>query len=185
MFGFKEIYSAFVRKSHVHTEIIAQGVEFVRVLFPRAKFIFHWRSNVSRIAHSDFWQLEDARSAAQMNFRGMVSLFEAYTVKHPDYTYATTLEGITNRSDVSQLQGLFDFLGERLTLKVRRLAYQRSGLRDWVEETHMRSIKVVKEDGSVVVEKKAYAWRPDELGKGAPEMQPGGAEGAAGGGARA
>lgn len=46
VFGFKEIYSPFVREVGLVGEVFAQGVEFIRVLFPRAKFIFHCNASL-------------------------------------------------------------------------------------------------------------------------------------------
>lgn len=152
-----------VRRSSAHSEIFMHGVEQIRTLFPRAKFIFHWRRNTSRIAASDFWQLERQSAVARRNFERLVGRFREYAAAHPDYTYETTLEGITNKSDPRQLEGLFRFLGETLVPRLRKMAYRRGGMRDWVEETHTRKIKRTLENGSVVYDFVSYAWRPEEL----------------------
>ena len=61
------------------------GIEQIRTLFPRAKFIFHWRRNTSRIAASDFWQLERQSAVARRNFERLVGRFRKYAAAHPDY----------------------------------------------------------------------------------------------------
>jgi len=149
VFGFKEIYSPFVRQAQLTGEIFRQGVQFVRVLFPRAKFIFHWRDNLTRIAASDFWRQESSRNQTESNFENVVSRFRAYPLRHPDHAFATTIEGLTNRSDPSQLQGLFDFLGERLTPKLRKVAWSRLPLHDYTEETRKRIVRSTNPSGSV------------------------------------
>jgi len=163
VFGYKEIYSSLVRKPQSHAEIISHGVEFTRLLFPRSKFIFHWRQNVSRIANSDFWQKEDALSAAQDRFGSLISRFSRYAAAHPDYSFATTLEGVTDKSNQSQLEALFRFLDEPLTPRLRKMAYGRGGLQDWTEERHKRRIKRTLSNGTVVVDAVEYAWRPGKV----------------------
>ena len=109
VFGFKEIYSPFVRRPDALPELIEHGVSSLRTLFPRAKFIFHWRENVSRISSSDFWRGE----------------------QHADHAFCTTIEGIGSKKRSPQLKALFDFLGEELTPQLRRLAANRLPLNDW------------------------------------------------------
>jgi hypothetical protein len=162
VFGYKEIYSSLVRKPQSHSEIITHGINFTRLLFPRSKFIFHWRQNVSRIAISDFWQREDALSAAQNRFVSLIGRFSEYAAAHSDFAFATTLEGITDRNNQSQLEDLFRFLEEPLSPRLRKMAYGRGGLRDWTEERHTRRIRRTLSNGSVVVEAVEYAWRPGE-----------------------
>ena len=149
VFGFKEIYSPFVRQAQLTGEIFRQGVQFIRALFPRAKFIFHWRNNLTRIAASDFWRQETSRNQTEYNFENVVGRFRSYPLRHPDHAFATTIEGLTNRSDSSQLQGLFDFLGERLTPKLRKVAWSRLPLHDYTEEMRKRVVRSVNPGGPV------------------------------------
>lgn len=111
VFGFKEIYSPFVRNSELTGDIFKQGVQSIRALFPRAKFIFHWRRNFTRIASSDFWQQEEHREKSTAHFASVVRRFQAYPARHPDHAFATIIEDITNRSNTTQLEQLFQFLG--------------------------------------------------------------------------
>lgn len=152
-----------VRKPKAHGEIFTHGVDFIRLMFPRAKFIFHWRENISRIAHSDFWNFEDAQSAAQEKFTRIIERFRRYAAENPEHAYATTLEGVTDQKNQTQLEGLFNFLGETLTPQLRKMAHNRGVLKDWSEEHHTRRIKKVLENGTVMVDTVQYAWRPDEV----------------------
>ena len=56
VFGFKEIYTPFVRDPSATAEVLTHGVGFLRRLFPRARFVFHTRQNLTRAADSDFWR---------------------------------------------------------------------------------------------------------------------------------
>ena len=161
VFGFKEIYSPFVRRPSAAADVLTHGVGFVRDLFPRAKFIFHWRWNYTRIASSDFWSAERSANETSAHFAAVVRRYDSYVAAHPDHAFRTTLEGLTLRQNQTQVTRLFDFLGERLTPRLRKLARTRLVLRDWSEETHQRRIKRVADDGTVVVEKKGYAFSDD------------------------
>ena len=52
--------------------MLTHGVGFVRDLFPRAKFIFHWRWNYTRIASSDFWSAERSANETSAHFAAIV-----------------------------------------------------------------------------------------------------------------
>ena len=149
------------RRPSVAADVLTHGVGFVRDLFPRAKFIFHWRWNYTRIASSDFWSAERSANETSAHFAAVVRRYDSYVAAHPDHAFRTTLEGLTLRQNQTQVTRLFDFLGERLTPRLRKLARTRLVLRDWSEETHQRRIKRVADDGTVVVEKKGYAFSDD------------------------
>ena len=158
-FGFKEIYSPWVRKPEQMNEVFDSGVGFVRGLFPRAKFILHWRENLTRIAGSDFWQTEGERARSIARFRAVVRRYEEYVDNHPDHAFATTLEGVTVRKkQQSQLRNLFKFLEEPLTPKVKSVAREHLALHDWTEEVHTRLMPVHHANGSTTFQRVAYAW---------------------------
>ena len=140
VFGFKEIYSPFVRRPAVFDQVFSQGISFVRTLFPRAKFIFHWRSNLTRIADSDFWKEDRRRNSSAVNFEKVVARYRDYASAHRDHAYTTTIETI-NKKRSQQLTGLFRFLGEELTPELRRVASARLALRDWTVQTETRRFK--------------------------------------------
>ena len=159
VFGFKEIYSPWVRRPWQLGEIFDGGIGFIRGLFPRAKFILHWRENVTRIAGSDFWQTEGERAQSIANFKKVVRRYEEYVDNHPDHAFATTLEGVTVRKrQQSQLRNLFKFLGEPLTARVKAVAREHLALHDWSEETHMRRVPVHHANGSTTFQSVSYAW---------------------------
>ena len=159
VFGFKEIYSPWVRRPWQLGEIFDGGIGFIRGLFPRAKFILHWRENVTRIAGSDFWQTEGERAQSIANFKKVVRRYEEYVDNHPDHAFATTLEGVTVRKrQQSQLRNLFKFLGEPLTARVKAVAREHLTLHDWSEETHMRRVPVHHANGSTTFQSVSYAW---------------------------
>ena len=140
VFGFKEIYSPFVRRPAVFDQVFSQGISFIRMLFPRAKFIFHWRSNLTRIADSDFWKEDRRRNSSAVNFENVVARYRDYASAHGDHAYTTTIETI-NKKRSQQLTGLFRFLGEELTPELRRVASARLALRDWTVQTETRRFK--------------------------------------------
>ena len=140
VFGFKEIYSPFVRRPAVFDQVFSQGISFIRMLFPRAKFIFHWRSNLTRIADSDFWKEDRRRNSSAVNFEKVVARYRDYASAHGDHAYTTTIETI-NKKRSQQLTGLFRFLGEELTPELRRVASARLALRDWTVQTETRRFK--------------------------------------------
>ena len=150
-----------MRRPSAAADVLTHGVGFVRDLFPRAKFIFHWRWNYTRIASSDFWSAERSANETSAHFAAVVRRYDSYVAAHPDHAFRTTLEGLTLRQNQTQVTRLFDFLGERLTPRLRKLARTRLVLRDWSEETHQRRIKRVADDGTVGVEKKGYAFSDD------------------------
>ena len=159
VFGFKEIYSPWVRRPWQLGEIFDGGIGFIRGLFPRAKFILHSRENVTRIAGSDFWQTEGERAQSIANFKKVVRRYEEYVDNHPDHAFATTLEGVTVRKrQQSQLRNLFKFLGEPLTARVKAVAREHLTLHDWSEETHMRRVPVHHANGSTTFQSVSYAW---------------------------
>ena len=143
-------------------EVFAQGVDFVRAMFPGAKFIFHYRRNLTRAVNSDFWHREELitdHGQRLRHFQHVVDSYLAYTRAHPDHSFATTLEGITDKYNTSHLLDLFQFLDEPLTGLTRRAATSQSlKLNDWSEERHKRRIKKVDANGTVVVETKEYAF---------------------------
>jgi hypothetical protein len=128
VFGFKEIYSPFVRRPDALPELIEHGVSSLRTLFPRAKFIFHWRENVSRISSSDFWRGEQHVVG---HFQRVIGLYRSYAEQHADHALCTTIEGLGSKKRSAQLKALFDFLGEELTPQLRRVAANRLPLHDW------------------------------------------------------
>ena len=107
VFGFKEIYSPWIRNSKRPQdlyEIFDGGVGFLRSLFPRSKFIFHWRENITRIAGSDFWRLETQRNTSINRFEHVVNNYQRYVRQQPEHAFATTLEGTTLKEE-------YDFWG--------------------------------------------------------------------------
>lgn len=128
VFGFKEIYSPFVRRPDALPELIEHGVSSLRMIFPKAKFIFHWRENVSRISSSDFWH---GKQHLVGHFQRVIGLYRTYAEQHADHAFCTTIEGIGSKKRSAQLKALFDFLGEELTPQLRRLAANHLPLHDW------------------------------------------------------
>ena len=145
VFGFKEIYTPFVRDPSGSGEVLTHGVTFLRTLFPRARFVFHSRRNLTRAADSDFWKwgwraagaAQPSRSERVERITGAAERYRAYVQGHPDHAFSTTLEGITDREDkAGELAGLFRFLGEPLTGRVKKVARSNPQLRDWAECAH-------------------------------------------------
>ena len=163
VFGFKEIYSPFVRDPLATSEVLSQGVGFLRTLFPRAKFIFHARRNLSRAVGSDFWSRDGnlpTREARLKHMERTVRGYHDYVLRHPDHAFATTLEGMVDRQNTVEVEQLFKFLGEKLTSKLRRVARSNPPLRDWAEQSHTRRITVRDANGTVIgVEKRSYAFK--------------------------
>ena len=95
VFGFKEIYSPWIRDVDHLDEVIDGGVGFLRSLFPRAKFIFHWRENMTRVAGSDFWQKEAHRDDSVGRFTRVAQHYLRYAQTYPDHAFVSTLEGTT------------------------------------------------------------------------------------------
>lgn len=162
-FGFKEIYSPFVREPAVFGEVFAQGVEHIRELFPRAKFIFHTRRNLSRTAESDFWGRRGGlanRTADLQHLIFVAGEYARYVDRHPTHAFATTLEGLTDRQNTHELEALFRFLDVPLAARLRRVARSHVPLYDWVEERHTRRIERRAADGTLLgVTKKHFAYR--------------------------
>lgn len=139
VFGFKEIYSDWVRRADDNSaieEMLDGGVGFLRGLFPRAKFVFHVRENISGIAASGWWRDEARRTnvktaAVRERFEHIANHYRNYVRDNPDHSFATTLEGVTLRKkyvytptgqrEPSQLDRLFQFLGENLTEALRQV----------------------------------------------------------------
>lgn len=160
VFGFKEIYSPFVRDGDALVEVFTQGVGFIRTLFPNARFVFHSRRNLSRVADSDFWGRDRSRDERLRRMSLTVRAYAEYVASHPDHAYATTLEGITDRNNITELTGLFTFLGEPLTARLRRVARSHPPLYDWAEQKHTRRIVLRDASGAAVgVKKQSYAYR--------------------------
>ena len=93
VFGFKEIYSPWIRRPDAISEVL-DAVGFMRRLFPKAKVIFHWRENLTRIASSDFWRLERRRNESASHFGRVIETYRSYIKMHPDHAFGTTLEDI-------------------------------------------------------------------------------------------
>ena len=165
VFGFKEIYSPFVRDPTATDEVLTHGVAFLRTLFPKARFVFHVRRNLTRAADSDFWKHDwrgaDGALLAQppehaarfARISQAAARYRAYAREHPDHAFATTLEGLTDSSDASgELAGLFRFLDEPLTTKLKKVAHSHLPLYDWVQcvrGTHARERCVYPADKPV------------------------------------
>ena len=94
VFGFKEIYSPWIRKPEALDDVF-DGVGFLRSVFPKAKFIFHWRENMTRVADSDFWKMERQRASSVRRFDYVSARYYEYVQTHTEHAFATTLEGIT------------------------------------------------------------------------------------------
>ena len=84
--------------------------------------------------------------------------YRNYTKLHPDYSFGSTLEGLTNRSNSAALSKLFRFLDVPFTNKLRRVALSYLALHDWSEERHRRRMRRVDESGKLVVETRDYAF---------------------------
>ena len=163
VFGFKEIYSPWVRKPQELGEIFDGGIGFLRGLFPRAKFLFHYRENLTRISGSDFWRTDPDRISNVGHFEHVVRTYETYVDNHPDHAFATTLEGITVRKKQrSQLRNLFKFIDEPLTPAVKAVARENLSMHDWSEEVHTRRLPTTLANGTVVYTTKTYAWTADQ-----------------------
>ena len=93
VFGFKEIFSPWIRRPQMIGEIF-ESISFLRSLFPRAKVLFHWRENLTRVASSDFWRLEKARAESVSRFGQIVAAYQDYIRRHRDHAFGTTLEDI-------------------------------------------------------------------------------------------
>ena len=100
VFGFKEIYSPWIRRGDgggALDEVLDGGVDFLRGLWPKAKFIFHARRNLTRVAASDFWRDADACDAAcARRFERVVARYRAYAWRNPQHAVFTTIEGLTS-----------------------------------------------------------------------------------------
>ena len=165
VFGFKEIYTPFVRDPTATDQVLTHGVGFVRTLFPKARFVFHTRRNLTRAADSDFWQRDwhgapPDRAERLQRITHATSLYRAYARAHPDHAIVTTLEGLTDRADsTGELAALFKFLGESLSTKLKKLARSHQPLHDWAEERHTRRITVRAANGTVLgVERRSYKY---------------------------
>ena len=85
--------------------------------------------------------------------------YRNYVRMHPDHSFASTLEGLTSRSNDTELERLFGFLDEPLTSKVRRVARSHLKLHDWAQERSQRRIRHVSENGTVVYETAEYSFK--------------------------
>lgn len=163
VFGFKEIYSPFVRNESAKSEVLEHGVRFLRVLFPDAKFVFHARRNLSRVVDSDFWHRDGSilsRTQRLQLMKRTVNIYHEYVAQNPQHAFATTLEGLVDRKDPSEVEQLFKFLGESLNSKLRRVARSNPPLRDWQEPKHTRRITLRHANGTVIsVRKRSYAYK--------------------------
>ena len=177
VFGFKEIYSPWIRRPGSISEVL-DAVGFMRYLFPRMKVVFHWRENLTRVASSDFWRLERQRNESAAHFGRVIEAYRAYIGHHADHATSTTLEGVTGRKrfllscmkagenascrhahrEASQLDSLFAFLGENVTGTLRATARENLLLADWAEEKHTRRIPVRLPNGTVVYKLQSFAW---------------------------
>ena len=191
VFGFKEIYSPWIRNPEAIDEVI-DGIGFLRTLFPRAKVIFHWRDNLTRVASSDFWQLDRSRNESASHFARVVDVYRSYIKHHPDHAFGTTLEGVTGRKrflftctrsatsggsqdahclhsrrSESQIDRLFNFLNETLEPKLRNKARENPMLLDWSEEKHTRRIGVRLPNGSIAYQLQSFAWETSAQNLGA------------------
>ena len=138
-FGFKEIYSPFVREPAAFGEVFSQGVKLIRELFPRAKFIFHSRRNLTRTAESWLREFRDGNRTERLaHFDHVNRRYVEYAARNPGHAFATTLEGLTDRHNMSEVEALFRFLGTPLSSRLRRVVRSPVKLHDWVEEKHMR-----------------------------------------------
>ena len=161
VFGFKEIYSPFVRDPSANAEVLAHGVGFMRALFPRARFVFHTRRNLTRAADSDFWRRDwpdatpPSHAERYARIAGVAARYNAYAQAHPGHAFATTLEGLTDRTNLGEVEALFRFLGEPLTPRLREVARERLPLVDWVEEKRPRLVTRRGIDGTV----RSQEWR--------------------------
>ena len=140
VFGFKEIYSPFVRRPDSLREVLEHGVASLRTLFPRAKIVFHWRHNLTRVTSSDFWRHDARVAGSEANFRSAVEQYRSYAEQHQDHSFCSTLEGIVKKRS-SELPALFRFLGEDLTPALRRIATQPLTLHDWAERQQRRRMR--------------------------------------------
>ena len=133
MFGFKEIYSPFVRRPDALPELIEHGVSSLRMLFPRAKFIFHWRENVSRISSSDFWRGEQHVVG---HFQRVIGLYRTYAEQHADHAFCTTIEGIGSKGR------FIDVLGDaqRWQARVEGYSPRASGLSELLQAAEKQPI---------------------------------------------
>jgi hypothetical protein len=192
VFGFKEIYSPWIRNPEAIDEVI-DGIGFLRTLFPRAKVIFHWRDNLTRVASSDFWQLDRSREKSASHFARVVDVYRSYIKHHPDHAFGTTLEGVTarkrflftctrsatsggsqdahclhSRRSESQIDRLFNFLNETLQPNLRNKARENPMLLDWSEEKHTRRIAVRLPNGSIAHQLlQSFAWETSAQNLGA------------------
>ena len=165
VFGFKEIYSPFVRDPTA-TGAVLEGVAFLRLLFPRARFVFHTRRNLSRAADSDFWRRDWSgpeppdRATRLARISAAATIYREYARGHADHAFATTLEGLTSREDAhGEVAGLLRFLHEPLTHAIKKVARSNLPLRDWAEEKHTRVVKVRAANGTVLgVERRQYRY---------------------------
>ena len=167
VFGFKEIYSPFVRDPMATREVLDHGVDFLRMLFPRAKFIFHARRNLTRAASSDFWNRDGSILTAAEKLKLMkrtVGTYFDYVAKNPTHAFATTLEGLVDHEDPSEVERLFAFLGEPLTSRLRRAARSKPDLRDWRDHAS-HAIVIRATNGSIIrVQRRSYSRKTKTKG---------------------
>ena len=150
------------------------------------------RRHLTRVASSDFWQLDRSRNESASHFARVVDVYLAYIKHHPDHAFGTTLEGVTGRKRFlftctrsatsggsqdahclhsrrteSQIDRLFTFLNETLEPKLRNKARENPMLLDWSEEKHTRRIAVRLPNGSIAYQLQSFAWETSAQNLGA------------------
>jgi hypothetical protein len=108
VWGFKEIrYGSRTTYSRFKEEL-----NFLKLLFPQAKFIFNTRE-IEEIVKSGWWSKNPDTSrkilAKQQTF------FEKYQTQYPDYTYAVTYHDVIHNTN--RLQEMYTFLGADFDLE--------------------------------------------------------------------
>ena len=189
VFGFKEIYTPFVRDPSATAEVLTHGVGFLRRLFPRARFVFHTRQNLTHAADSDFWRhgwpngLRPEHGERLRRISAAAQLYNSYATAHPEHAMATTLEGLTDKSGSGggEVEALFRFLGEPLTPKLRKLARSHLPLKDWVEERRTRGLVTVRAANGSVLGVERKRTRKSGGGGGAGQKKPHRRKGGGGG----
>jgi Sulfotransferase family len=116
VWGFKEVrYGTHTTYSQFQGEL-----NFLKFLFPQAKFIFNTRE-IEEIVKSGWWSKNI--DASRKILTKQQTFFNKYQSKYPDYTYAITYHDLINNT--STLQQMFDFLGADFDLEKYRAVLAR------------------------------------------------------------
>lgn len=104
VWGCKEIRFGNAKKQY---DRFQEELDFIKMLFPRAKFIFNTRE-IEEMVKSSWWA-KDPEAATKILSK-QENFFKTYSYQNPDFTYSVTYHDVVNNTEI--LQGMYDFLGE-------------------------------------------------------------------------